>query len=142
MIALDERVSIVNMLFSGTLFKWIPIEGDSNRTWGSAHEHGNAEHDHQHVSVVFFEKYKEALHNCIEHADYALANDLIDDLHQFQILAASDYIPSENQRSLEIVLNNSQVFIRLAYLNLIVGYLYLVALFLTIFNKLKKGIKI
>lgn len=142
LIALDERVSIVNMLFSGTLFKWIPIEGDSNRTWGSAHEHGNAEHDHQHVSVVFFEKYKEALHNGIEHADYAMANDLIDDLQQFQILAASDYIPSENQRSLEIVLNNSQVFIRLAYVNLLVGFLYLVVLFLTIFNKLKKGIKI
>ncbi len=143
LVALDERVSIVNMLFSGTLFKWIPIEGDSNRTWASAHNHGNQAHNHQEnhdISDLFFDKYKEAIHNGIEHGDYALANDLVDDLHQFQIIAASEYIPNENQRYLEIVLNNSQVFIRLGFLNLFIGFMYLIVMFLTIFNKVKKGV--
>jgi cytochrome c-type biogenesis protein CcsB len=137
LVALDERVSIMNMLFSGTLFKWVPIENDSNRNWGSAHEH----HDHNEiaenteVAERFFDTYKQALHDGIEHQDYKSANDLIDDLHQYQIMAASEYIPSDNQRSFEILLNESKIFIRLAFVNTFIGFAFLFALFLSIFSK-------
>ncbi len=146
LVALDERVSIMNMLFSGTLFKWIPLENDSNRTWGSAHEHN---HDHNQVdsrnsevSARFFDSYKQALHDGIEHNDYKAANDLIDDLNQYQIMAAADYIPSKNQRNIEIILNKSSIFIRLAVINTSIGILFLIALFLSIFRQNKLIIKL
>jgi len=141
LVALDERVSIMNMLFSGTLFKWIPLENDSNRTWGAALEH-NHDHNHVHsrnseVAARFFESYKQAVHDGIEHNDYTSANDLIDDLHQYQIMAAADYIPSKNQRIFEILLNKSSIFIRLALANTAIGILFLIALFMSIFSQSK-----
>jgi cytochrome c-type biogenesis protein CcsB len=139
LIALDERVSIVNLLMTGALFKWVPIADDPNNTWSAAHQHGN---NNEKVVTDFFDAYLNALHDGILHSDYTKADLLLNDLYGYQIKMGSDYIPSLAQRKWEVFLNETLIFKRLAFVNTILGLCFLGLLFWYIFKEGVSGIKL
>ncbi len=130
LIALDERVSIVNLVMTGALFKWVPIEGDANNTWAADHQHESK----SAAAEAFFQAYSSALHDGITHNDYQKATALLNDLLAYQVKLGAAYIPSNAQRKWEIVLNNSQIFKRLALLNTLMGLVFLGLLFWFVFK--------
>lgn len=135
LISLDERVSIVNLIMTGTLFKWVPIEGDPNNTWASNHQHNTKDKK----ASFFFEAYLSALHDGISHNDYQKADALLNDLYDFQMQQGSSYIPSLSQRKWEVLLNESMIFKRLAFVNTFLGLGFLILLFWYVFKDASVG---
>jgi cytochrome c-type biogenesis protein CcsB len=142
----DERVNIMNMALSGLIFKIVPVEGDKNNTWVSNHTHG--EEVHSPIADQFFEKYSHELNHAIFEGNYSLANSLVADLSDFQKKVSQDIMLTDRQMSVEILLNNSRIFNRLAFIYILFGIGFLALMFLQIFapkvqtNKLFKIFKI
>ncbi len=135
LLKVDERVNILNMVFSGRMFRLIPIKGDPNNTWESM-GHGQHNHDdHNSVADNFFSAYQSALVSSMESGNYTKANQLIDELKDYQIEAGGAVIISDRKISLEIALNKMKVFNWLSVFYALLGLFLLFFLFFSIFNE-------
>ncbi len=129
----DERVNILNMVFSGHLFKIIPVPGDPNNTWVSSGMDG---HDHAHDPVAdrFFSAYIPALQEAMSTRNYSLPDKLLSELDAYQKEQGAAVMPSEAKVDAEIFLNELNVFDRLALLYTLLGLVFLFLLFFTVFR--------
>lgn len=137
LIKLDERINIMNMVFSGDIFRVIPLANDANNTWiaHSTQTTGqNAQSWQTAIAASFFPAYRSALLKGIQTNDYQTANHLITELKSFQADFGHVVIPSANQLKMEIVLNNLKVFNRLAVIYAFLGVVFLFCLFLQVFK--------
>lgn len=143
LIKIDERINIVSMIFSGSLFKIIPVAGDQNSTWTAKHNHshGNQNQSENDIADKFFSSYLQGLKNGISGKGYMEANALISELQQFQIQTSQDIIPSEVKINAEILLNKMNIFNRLSLGYILLGIASLVILFLEVFSSSFKGNK-
>lgn len=135
LIKLDERVNIMNMVFSGSLLKVIPIPGDANNTWISNRTSHLETPVDTRVSERFFREYKHSLHKAIESGNFQEPDAIIAQLKKYQKEHGGMVIPSSTKVKLEILLNKLKVFHRLALLYPILGLLFLVLLFYSVFKK-------
>lgn len=143
LLKVDERLNILNTMFTGGLLKIIPDTNDENNTWISNHSHGNG-HDSQ-IATNFFNSYTIALKNGIQTKDYSDANSLVAQLKDYQFKKGGDIMPSTTKIHAEILLNKLNVFNRLALLYFLLGIAFLFFLFLSVFKprvKLKTIYKI
>ncbi len=138
LIKVDERVNIMNMIFSGNFFRVIPVPGDPNHTWVSetTSAHGQAQDS---VAAVFFSAYRQALHQAVHSGDYTEADQLIDELKAYQRTAGADVMPSHSRLKAEIWLNKAKIFNRLAPYYFLLGLLFLGLLFYTVFRPGKQA---
>ncbi len=133
LLKVDERVNILNMVFSGRMFRVIPIQGDQNNTWVANVSHGR-NHNNSSVSNQFFSSYKNALRIGIESGDYSQADQLLVDLKNYQEANGASVVPSQSKIDLEILLNNLKVFNRLALFYTLMGLAFLFFLFYSVFK--------
>lgn len=133
LLKIDERVNIANMVFSGSLFRMVPVPGDRNNTWAAYST--NHQHDRSFSTAIkFFDAYRNALNEAMETNDYHLAEQLVAELASFQKSNGSDVIPSESRIKAEILLNEMNVFNRLAILYSLWGVVFLFLLFFSVFR--------
>lgn len=145
LIKVDERLNILNMVFSGSIFKIIPIKGDANNTWTGAQVQHHYADEHQHglsTATLFFNKYAEYMKHALHSGDFSKPNELLQDLKTFQQKEAASILPSSTKVKAEIILNESNVFGRLALFNLLLGMVYLSLLFLSVFKSNFKSIQL
>lgn len=131
LLKVDERVNILNMVFSGRMFRIIPEQGDPNNTWvsnGHRHNHGNS------VSDKFFSSYQSAVREGMQTGNYSNANQLLDELAKYQNQNGAAVLPSSSEINLEILLNNMNVFGRLAGFYSLMGLGFLFFLFFSVFK--------
>ncbi|NOR29077.1 MAG: cytochrome C biogenesis protein [Lutibacter sp.] len=137
LLKIDEKVNILSMLFSGSLLKIIPDTNDVNNTWLSNHSAGN-NHNHANgqskVADKFFSSYATIIEEAMHSNNYSAANNLIDELKEYQINKGGAIMPSASKINAEILLNNSNVFNRLALLYILLGMAFLFFLFLSVFK--------
>ena len=137
LLKIDERVNILNMVFSGSLLKIIPNPDDPNNTWlsNAAHRHSPDDgHNHDGVGDRFFNSYTEALKAGIENNDYAQANLLLNELKEYQDKNGGEIMPSPSKINAEILLNKMNVFTRLGLFYMLLGIAFLFFLFLSVFK--------
>ncbi len=134
LLKIDERLNIVNLVFSANLLKIIPLQEDLNNTWISRHSHGNENNHSNHVASKFFNAYETALQKGIKTNDYTDANKLIDELHDYQLKNGGQVMPSSAKINAEITLNQLHVFNRLALLYFLLGLIFLFFLFYSVFK--------
>ena len=132
---IDERVNIANMVYSGSIFRMIPIPGDPNNSWvaNEAEHHHNHDHEHQtHSSVAakFFESYQSALGEAMVTKDYRLPGQLLSELESYQKSKGLTVIPSPSRINAEILLNRLSLFNRLAVFYALLGIAWLFMLVL------------
>jgi len=147
LLKIDERLNILNMVFTGDLLKIIPLVNDPNNTWISKHTHGNDVHDDHgnHVATNFFNAYGTALNKATAIDDYTDADKLIDELTAYQLKNGGVVMPSTTKVKAEIMLNRMNVFNRLALFYILLGLTFLGFLFLSVFKpsiNLKKIYKV
>lgn len=133
LLKIDERVNIANMVFSGSLFRMVPVPGDPNNTWVAYAAHHNHEADFP-LATKFFEAYKAALGEAMVTNDYHLAGQLVTELASFQKSNGGVVIPSDLRIKAEILLNEMNVFNRLAILYSLSGIALLFVLFFSVFR--------
>jgi len=133
LLKIDERLNILSMAFSGNLLKVIPIVNDANNTWISRHNHGNDNHEN-HIASKFFNAYGAALKKAIETKNYTNADNLLDELRDYQIKNGGAVMPSSSKINAEIFLNKLNVFSRLAAFYSLLGMAFLFFLFVSVFK--------
>ena len=132
LIKVDERVNIMNMIFSGSIFKIIPLENDENNTWLSSQSHGNG-NEHNETADLFFSNYTVTLAAAMNSGDYSIPNRLLTELSAYQKVAGSEVIPSDSKINSEIFLNKLNIFKHLSYSYVLLGLLFLILLFISVF---------
>lgn len=138
LLKIDEKVNILNMLFSGTLLKIVPNVNDSNNTWLSNHDSDHSHSETQNsVAAQFFSSYTTTLEDALHTNNYRNADQLIQELKDYQIKNGEAIMPSSAKINAEILLNNSQVFSRLALFYFLLGIAFLSFLFLSVFKPTK-----
>lgn len=136
LLKIDERVNIVNMVFSGRIFKLIPVVDDENNTWLASGHSGRHNHSASEnvLAERFFTTYKSSLQESMNSGNYDVPNQILDELSNFQNLNGGHIVPSSSKISLEILLNKLNVFNRLAGYYTIMGLLFLFFLFFSVFK--------
>lgn len=137
LIKIDERLNILSMMFSGTLLKIIPTPNDPNNTWvaNSGHDHvENDGHNHSEIADNFFKNYTNTLKEAIGTGNYLQADRLVEELKTYQIKNGGSIMPSESKINAEIVLNELNVFTRLAIFYIFLGIALLFFLFFSVFK--------
>jgi cytochrome c-type biogenesis protein CcsB len=135
---IDERVNIANMVYSGRIFKLIPVPGDPNNTWASAQSSG---HDHaveSPVATKFFDSYRSALQEAMHNGDYRLPGQLVAELSSYQQTKGALVVPDSSRISAEIYLNKLNLFNRLAVVYGFLGIAFLAFLFMSVFKPGRK----
>lgn len=135
---IDERVNIANMVFSGTIFKIVPVPDDTNNVWVASHIPGHT-HDQQDqsntpIAAKFFVAYKSALREGMDTKDYTLANKLVAELASYQKVNGKTVIPTSSEIKAEILLNKLRLFNRLAVIYALLGVTFLFFLFYSVFR--------
>lgn len=126
----DERVNIVNMIFSGRFFKIIPIPDDPNNTWLSTGPMSSEDAtSFNPVASRFFTSYQPALREALQKNDYNMANTIIKELSVYQNENGGTVMPSKAQIDSEIYLNEFNIFNRLSFYYSILGLAFLGLLF-------------
>lgn len=129
-IALDERINIMNMVFSGQFLKLVPLEGDINNAWSAPRAHGQQNNPN---ATKFFSAYFSALEDGKKDGHYTQADAYLSQLEDYQREISSDLLPSDRQRSMEIWMNELRPFDRLAGVYGLLALVFLVLLFLEVF---------
>jgi cytochrome c-type biogenesis protein CcsB len=136
---IDERLNICSMVFSGTLFKMFPVPNDKNNLWVSAAEDHKNRTDHStHASYAlrFYPAFVQALQQGVQSGNYAPASQMVRELRQYQEQAGYAVLPSSSQVKAEILLNNLNVFNRLAGVYALIGVAFLILVFMSVFKPL------
>ena len=138
---IDERVNIASMIYSGRIFKIIPVPGHKNNEWVSAQIDHKSEIGKVPLADRFFSAYKPALSQAIQDGDYSLVDKMVSELRSFQKEKGSAVIPSDTQLNLEILLNKLNVFSRLSLYYSLLGFAFLIILFISVFSPNAKVLK-
>lgn len=139
LLKIDERVNILNMVFSGRMFKVVPLSNDENNTWVAnepghhGHQHDDG-HDHSSIADKFFSAYRGGLNQAMTSGDYSYCNQLIRELHAYQAANGGSVMPDAKKIEMEIGLNKMKVFDRLALMYALLGLAYLILLFYSVFQ--------
>ncbi len=132
LLKVDEKLNILNMVFSGSFLKIVPDENDPTQAWGAAHGHGNS--NASTLAEKFFNAYRSALQYAMSDNNYSNANSLIDELKNYQNKFGGPILPSKSKLNAEIFLNKANIFNRLATYYILLGLSFLFFLFLSVFK--------
>ncbi len=131
----DERVNIASMIYSGRIFRIVPVPDDENNTWVASRmtNRGPSAID-QPVADKFFLAYQSALLNAIKTGDENMVDLLVQELKSYQNTHGAAVIPSNSKIKAEVLLNNSNVFNKLAAYYSLLGLAFLIMLFIGVFK--------
>jgi cytochrome c-type biogenesis protein CcsB len=132
LLKIDERVNILNMVFTGALLKIVPDANAPDQAWLSAYNHGT-KHEPE-VAGKFFAAYIQSLRNALTNNDYSDANGLVEQLKSYQNNYGGAIVPSKSKINAEIFLNKARIFNRLSTLYVLLGLSFLFFLFLSVFK--------
>ncbi|EAJ5681621.1 c-type cytochrome biogenesis protein CcsB [Campylobacter lari] len=129
-IKLDERVNIVNLIFSGDIFRFIPLQNSTNNQWIAPREAyiGLKGAEGAEVKSIL-ENYFNAVSNSIAHNNWDEATKNLNIIKNYQEKYGHEVMPSAKKISTEIFFNKSQIFVNLAPLYLCAGFLLLIIVF-------------
>ncbi len=145
LLRIDERVNIASMIYSGSLLKVIPLPNDPNNTWigNEQPEHHHDANGHVHitnasVAAKFFTAYRDALSDATVTKDYSQSEKLIAELEAYQSEHGQAVLPSKTKIGAEILLNELNIFDRLAVYYTITGVALLIVLFYSVFKTIPR----
>ena len=137
----DERVNILNSVFTGHFLTVFPVPGHPNQKWVSVHEAENLGEEGAEFARQVVGNYLMA----VSSRDWPTANQLLAQIKSYQRQEGAGIIPSQTKIDLEILYHKVDVFGKLSKILLTVGLVLLIIQLLSIFNpkikltKLKQG---
>ncbi len=131
--AVDERVNICYMIYTGSFLRIFPIPGHSNSNWaGMAELKGNFNGDDSVFVSSFLHDFLGAVVKGNETGDYTQADQLLAGLKTFQDKYGADVIPSPSKANMEIKYNQWNIFNKLTNYYGLIGFILLVLAFINI----------
>ena len=136
-INLDERVNILLNVLSGQALTIYPKKNDPKNKWYSGFD--NKAFVAQDTMVLKMHKlYLSALSKGIATGDYSDADQYLDIISQYQRQLGKSIIPAEKKIDVEIAYNKWNVFKKLLFYYMIVGFILLILTFIDLFRPKNK----
>ena len=134
LIAADERLNVIYMVFKGSFLKLLPDPNDPMAAWYSpeSHLHGLAEVDSSFI-VSIIPSYLSSLKNGKEE----LSNQLLHGIGDYQKKFGASIMPPQTKIDLEVRYNKMNIFNRLGSLYGLLGLIMIIFSFVAIFKTSK-----
>jgi len=123
-IAVDERVNISYMIFTGEFLKLFPDPKDSNHAWYNPKESIQV----QGEDSLVIKKSILMLSQAMKSHDYDSADMYINGIKKYQNVYGKDVMPSASKIKTEILYNNINIFKKLFPYYLLIGFILIIAL--------------
>ncbi|MBN1158449.1 MAG: cytochrome c biogenesis protein CcsA [Bacteroidales bacterium] len=135
MIRLDERINIAYLVFTGDLLRVLPVPGDPADKWFSYTDiQGMMVSADSFYMENLIPLYIQSVRESLRSGNWEHANDLLKNLKDLQQrYASSEILPGVRQVSVEIFMNQTDVFNRISYVYAVVGFILLLLQFAGIF---------
>ena len=127
-IKIDEQLNVFYMTQSGSMLRIFPDPNNSHASWSTPVINSHAIKNNA-GSTMFF-KYIEALKS----GDPTNANEYLNEISRYQIKYASDILPDETRKKVEIFYNRTSVFLWLFPWFFVIGLILLIFQFITLFK--------
>ncbi|EPE6172366.1 cytochrome c biogenesis protein CcsA [Campylobacter jejuni] len=129
-IKLDERANVVNLVFSGELFKFIPIQNNLNNVWLAPFSAVTTlKGDEGHIVLALIQNYFSAVENAFKDGNWTRADEGLKFIKEYQEKIGYKVMPSKTKVEMEIFSNKAEIFVKLAPVYLIAGFLLLILVF-------------
>lgn len=129
-IKLDERANVVNLVFSGELFKFIPIQNNPNNIWLAPFSAVTTlKGDEGHIVLALIQNYFSAVENAFKDGNWTRADEGLKFIKEYQEKIGYKVMPSKTKVEMEIFSNKAEIFVKLAPVYLIAGFLLLILVF-------------
>ncbi len=125
---LNEKIQLINMLHNGTLLQMFPLEKNGQLHW--YHPVENFSPDVLSQNITFIRAILTQYHAAVHQNDEAQAVDVLNRIDQFQRQHAGKYLPTDQKRAIEIFYLKHNFTSILFMLNLTMGILALLSLFI------------
>ncbi|WP_171595541.1 cytochrome c biogenesis protein [Marinifilum caeruleilacunae] len=122
--AVDERINITYMVFTGEFLKIFPNPNDKMGAWYNPTSEVNAAKD----DSLFIKKSVVMLSQALNAGDSKMAETYIEGIKTYQKKFGSEVMPSEAKQKVEILYNNINIFKRLFPYYLLIGFFLLIFL--------------
>ncbi|HFP7488265.1 TPA: cytochrome c biogenesis protein CcsA [Campylobacter jejuni] len=129
-IKLDERANVVNLVFSGELFKFIPVQNNPNNVWLAPFSAVTTlKGDEGHIVLALIQNYFSAVENAFKDGNWTRADEGLKFIKEYQEKIGYKVMPSKTKIEMEIFSNKAEIFVKLAPVYLIAGFLLLILVF-------------
>ncbi|BEJ55726.1 cytochrome c biogenesis protein CcsA [Campylobacter jejuni] len=129
-IKLDERPNVVNLVFSGELFKFIPVQNNPNNVWLAPFSAVTTlKGDEGHIVLALIQNYFSAVENAFKDGNWTRADEGLKFIKEYQEKIGYKVMPSKTKVEMEIFSNKAEIFVKLAPVYLIAGFLLLILVF-------------
>ncbi|RTJ16700.1 cytochrome C biogenesis protein [Campylobacter jejuni] len=129
-IKLDERANVVNLVFSGELFKFIPVQNNPNNVWLAPFSAiTTLKGDEGHIVLALIQNYFSAVENAFKDGNWTRADEGLKFIKEYQEKIGYKVMPSKTKVEMEIFSNKAEIFVKLAPVYLIAGFLLLILVF-------------
>ncbi len=138
-IDIDGRANLLYQAVAGSIFKFFPLQGDSNNKWFSYVEHREAGFkgtDSLYIANILH-LYADGLKTAKSSEDYTKANKFLESIHKYQINFGGQVMPSNRKVELELFYNKYDIFKGLFKQYMLAGLLLFVLVIIQIFNNSK-----
>ena len=134
-IKLDERVNILNLLFSGELLKIIPAQNSDNNSWLSLFSALNKTNGEEGKIVSYLiQNYFVNVEEAFKTNNWENANKALELIKLYQQKVGYKVMPSEDKIAVEIFSNKADLFVKLSPIYLLSGILLLLLIFVKMLN--------
>lgn len=132
---LDERVNVLNLLFSGELLRIIPAQNSNNNAWLSLYSALNDTKGEENKIVNYLiRNYFASLDEAFKTNKWDDANKALGLIKLYQQKIGNSIIPDENKIAIEIFSNKLELFNKLSPIYLLAGILLLILVFVKMLN--------
>lgn len=104
-IKLDERANVVNLVFSGELFKFIPVQNNPNNVWLAPFSAVTTlKGDEGHIVLALIQNYFSAVENAFKDGNWTRADEGLKFIKEYQEKIGYKVMPSKTKVEMEIFL--------------------------------------
>jgi cytochrome c-type biogenesis protein CcsB len=136
-IKVDERVNICFAIFSGGIFRFFPLNSDSNNTWFTYTEHAKFSKNDSLFVANIIPMYFRSVTSALNDSSWASADSIVGYISKFQNRYGAEVMPKKSKINLEITYNKLGLFSKLFMYYSIVGLVLLILLIVQLFKNTK-----
>ena len=125
LIKLDERANIVNLVLSGDLLKFFPLQSGENNIWLPPSRINELQGSEKEQVAILFGNYINSNILGLIDNNYSKADSALELIKEYQNEYGAAVIPSQNKINTEIFVNHSKIFVKLTPIYLFAGILLL-----------------
>lgn len=134
-LAVDERVNISYMIYTGSMLRIFPLPNDPNNTWyAPGGEVGVfTGQDSMFVGNIFAMYFEEA-NKSFESGNWEQPTKILNSIKKYQQKVGSAVVIPESKLKAEIMYNKYHIFKNLFYYYFVIGFIFLIILFIQLFT--------